>query len=357
MKFEKFLNERIERFNPKDKKISHLDRIDKIDFSGNIFISKKNSNTNMILIHPGDLVISGVNVSKGALSIYKGERQILATIHYSSYFVNSNINKDYLEYLIKTKKFLQLLKQQVKGGIKTEIKSKQFLSLKIEVPNLENQKKISQKIQLIKGKALNIESNLIKQKMYALNLCKKVLDENNKNKKENLKISDIFKLKKGFVGIKKAQPGPYPLVTTSKERLSHKEFQFNGEAILIPMVSSTGHGHASINRIHYEKGKFAVGSILCALLPIDIKKTFTRFYYYFLSYYKDELLVKKMKGSANVSLTQKSLSDINIPYFDFHSQKKLEKIFTTNHALLDSIEHSIEINSNYTKQKIEELLA
>ena len=84
MKFEKFLNERTERFNPKDKKISHLDRIDKIDFSGKIFISKKNSNTNMILIHPGDLVISGVNVSKGALSIYKGERQILATIHYSS---------------------------------------------------------------------------------------------------------------------------------------------------------------------------------------------------------------------------------------------------------------------------------
>ena len=44
----------------------------------------------MILVKDGDLVISGINVEKGALAIYKGETDALATIHYSSYTYDSN---------------------------------------------------------------------------------------------------------------------------------------------------------------------------------------------------------------------------------------------------------------------------
>jgi hypothetical protein len=38
----------------------------------------------MILVKKGDLVISGINVEKGAFAVYKGEENILVTIHYSS---------------------------------------------------------------------------------------------------------------------------------------------------------------------------------------------------------------------------------------------------------------------------------
>ena len=57
-----FLKVRENRYKPNDKAISDLKRIDKIDFSGEIYISDKPSNTDMILIKKGDLVISGINV-------------------------------------------------------------------------------------------------------------------------------------------------------------------------------------------------------------------------------------------------------------------------------------------------------
>ena len=46
-----------------------------------------------------DLVISGINADKGAISVYKGDEDILASIHYSSYSFNENeININYLKF-------------------------------------------------------------------------------------------------------------------------------------------------------------------------------------------------------------------------------------------------------------------
>jgi len=144
VKLSDFLFPRDERFNPNDKAVIGLKRISKIDFSGNIFISDKNSNTDMILVKNGDLVISGINVSKGAMSVYQGNEDILATIHYSSYIYNKKkVDIDFLKYFLKSSKFIQALRNQVSGGIKTEIKSKLFLSLVVEIPEtLEEQKYI-----------------------------------------------------------------------------------------------------------------------------------------------------------------------------------------------------------------------
>ena len=68
MKLGEFLKNREGRFKPKDPAISGLKRIEKIDFSGQIFLSDKASNTDMILIKKGDLDISGINVEKVAYS-------------------------------------------------------------------------------------------------------------------------------------------------------------------------------------------------------------------------------------------------------------------------------------------------
>ena len=73
-------------------------------------------------------------------------------------------------------------------------------------------------------------------------------------------------LRKVSTGLAKAEPGDYPLVTTGAERqkLQHT-YQFDTKAVCIPLVSSTGHGHASLKNVHYQEGKFALGSILVAL--------------------------------------------------------------------------------------------
>ncbi len=138
-----FLTERKGRYKPDDQGIKGLQRIEKIDFSGNIYLSDKPSKTDMILVKQGDLVISGINVEKGAMSIYKGEEDIIATIHYSSYQYNADkIDIDFLRHFLKSKTFIDALKEQVPGGIKTEIKAKHILQLKVAIPSSVKEQRV-----------------------------------------------------------------------------------------------------------------------------------------------------------------------------------------------------------------------
>lgn len=147
-KISEFLIERTDRFKPDEANELGLPRIEKIDFSGTIYINNfKPTKTGMILVKDGDLVISGINVEKGALAIYKGETDALATIHYSSYTYDDNkIDIEYLKWYLQSNIFKNILKEQVKGGIKTEIKPKTFLNLEIMLPDVETQKSIASKL-------------------------------------------------------------------------------------------------------------------------------------------------------------------------------------------------------------------
>lgn len=143
MKLGDVLKNREGRFKPTDPAIAGLKRIDKINFSGQIFLSDKGSNTDMILIKKGDLVISGINVEKGALAVYEGDEDILATIHYSSYIFDiAKIDIDFLKVFLRSPDFIQLLKEQVPGGIKTEIKPKHILPLEVYFPQTTTEQKV-----------------------------------------------------------------------------------------------------------------------------------------------------------------------------------------------------------------------
>jgi len=136
-----FLKERQGRYSPNDRKLAGLKRINKIDFSGEIHLSDKGSKTDMILVEPGDLIISGINVAKGAIAVYQGEKPITATIHYSSYiFDEEEIDIEYFKRFVKSQTFIRAL--EVRGGIKTEIKPKHFLPIEINLPDIEEQRRI-----------------------------------------------------------------------------------------------------------------------------------------------------------------------------------------------------------------------
>ena len=136
-------------------------------------------------------------------------------------------------------------------------------------------------------------------------------------------LGEICTIIKGSTGIKKAIAGDYPLVVTAEERLSSNEYQINAKAVCIPLVSSTGHGHASLKRIHYQEGKFALGNILAAVIPNDEKQLNAEYLYYYLSFYKDSKIVPLMKGAANVSLTINSIKTIIIETPDTKIQEKI----------------------------------
>ena len=173
-----FLTERTGRYKPDDKIISQYQRLDKIDFSGNIHISDKPSKTDMILVQPGDLVISGINVAKGAVAVYQGIEPVCATIHYSSYiFDDKKIDLEYFKYFVKSPAFLDVLKQQVKGGIKTEIKPKHLLPLEISIPDLATQKAIVENLSHQLKKSEDLQQEIEQQKSYTKQLRQNILQD------------------------------------------------------------------------------------------------------------------------------------------------------------------------------------
>ena len=173
-----FLTEREGRYKPDDSKISKYKRLDKIDFSGTIHISDKPTKTDMIIVHPGDLVISGINVAKGAVAVYQGDEPVCATIHYSSYtFDSSKVDLDYFKYFVKSPAFIAALQKRVKGGIKTEIKPKHLLPLEISIPDLQTQQEIVKKISLQLKKTEQLSVEIESQKNYIKQLRQNILQE------------------------------------------------------------------------------------------------------------------------------------------------------------------------------------
>ena len=164
---------------------------------------------------------------------------------------------------------------------------------------------------------------------------------------EKKKIGDLCSITKGKIGISKAISGEYPLVVTSEARKSHNEFHFEGEAVVIPLVSSTGHGHRSLKRIHYQTGKFAVGSILCAVIPNDDKILNAEFLYRFLDLNREKELVNRMRGMANVTLPMKEIANVEVPLPPLDEQIKFvaeyKKLETANNTLSTEITNQLKL--------------
>ncbi|MBU0459502.1 MAG: restriction endonuclease subunit S, partial [Nanoarchaeota archaeon] len=174
-----FLTERKNRFKPAEANEMGLKRLYKIDFSGRIhLLDDKETNTGMILVKKGDLVISGINVEKGAISVYQGDEDVLATIHYSSYnFDNSQIDIDYFKWFLKSQTFKEVMQSQVRGGIKTELKPKNFLPLKIDLPDLPTQEAIRDRINNVSGEIKEVSGLNIKNEDYVNKLRQSILQE------------------------------------------------------------------------------------------------------------------------------------------------------------------------------------
>lgn len=143
---------------------------------------------------------------------------------------------------------------------------------------------------------------------------------------EYYKIGQICYVEKGKTPIQKAEPGEYPLVTTAEGRLSCNTYQFDCEAVCIPLISSRGHGVASLNKLYYQSGKFALGNILCAVMPLDSDKVDAKFLCIYLNHKKDVLLVPLMRGGANVSLTTDSLKNVKVPLPPLEIQREIVHI-------------------------------
>lgn len=127
------------------------------------------------------------------------------------------------------------------------------------------------------------------------------------------RIGDICTIVKGKYPTLKTEPGEYPLVVTAAYRRSASTYQMEGPAVCVPLISSTGHGDAALHRVHYQEGKFALANLLVALLPKDSNTCYSKYLYHLLMAKKDKYLVPLMQGTANVSLKEQDIANVEIP--------------------------------------------
>jgi type I restriction enzyme, S subunit len=185
-------------------------------------------------------------------------------------------------------------------------------------------------------KAKMLEKGAISRIKQFLPITPEQLPESFSNLNMFVPLGSVAQLEKGLTGIQQAVPGDFPLVVTAAERGTCDHFDFVGPAAIVPLVSSTGHGNASINRLHYQEGKFALGSILVAVLPYDPEQISARFIFEYLTAFKEELLVSRMTGSANVTLTLGKLAEVPIPMVSQQLQAKVDELM----GLLDRLERA-----------------
>lgn len=173
---------------------------------------------------------------------------------------------------------------------------------------------------------------------------------------QTVKLKELCDFEKGATGLAKAEPGDYPLVTTGAERKSCNTYQFDAKAVCIPLVSSTGHGHASLKNVHYQEGKFALGSILVALTSKEHSRLDIQFLHLYLSQLKDQVLVPLMNGAANVALSVKKIRNIEIPLPSIDRQRDIVERFKSIVAEEDELRAELTHQQTLLKKLRQQIL-
>ncbi|RKT46840.1 N-6 DNA methylase [Thiocapsa rosea] len=127
------------------------------------------------------------------------------------------------------------------------------------------------------------------------------------------RLGDVCEILEGQSPNMATTPGAFVLGVPAEERKSAAHWDFEGKAVCVPLVSSSGQGKADIKRIHYQEGKFALASTMCAIFVKDEDRIRPRFLHLFLSAVIEELIVPLMFGATNVTMDSSQLADVLIP--------------------------------------------
>jgi hypothetical protein len=113
----------------------------------------------MIVVHPGDLIISGINAHQGAIALYDGELPAAATIHYSAYAVrNDRVAPRLLWYLLRSEVFKERLSRVLPGGIKTELTPERLLRVPVPLPDAEIQPVLLERLDAMVSKVERVRA-------------------------------------------------------------------------------------------------------------------------------------------------------------------------------------------------------
>ncbi len=308
--------------------------------------------SHLLHVEKGDLVIActSENVEDVCKAVaWMGEETIVTGGH--SCVLHHNQNPKYVAYFFQTEYFQQQKKKYAYGTKVIDIKPDNLGKILIPIPPIPVQEEIVRVLDTFTELQAELQAELQKREQQYDYYQDLLL---NKSQFSHLiSIGDICDIKKGNTPIQKAREGDYPLVVTTMERRSSDTYQFNANAVCIPLISSRGHGVASLNHVYYQEGKFALGNILCAVIPHDEKVLKAKFLYYYLEYAKDYTLVPLMKGGANVSMHCSDIEKVKIPIPSIQEQERIISILDKFDTLTNDLTTGLPAEIEKRKQQYE----
>ncbi len=139
---------------------------------------------------------------------------------------------------------------------------------------------------------------------------------------EFVELKEVASIKKGKSSSTKTNPGEYPLILTAAEAKTAEYYDFDGDGVAVPLISSLGHGKAEIKRIHRAKGQFALANLLCFIEPLDRDKLDPNFLFHVLNASKKSM-AHLMSGAANVSMNISDVERFKIPLPSIETQREI----------------------------------
>jgi len=242
----------------------------------------------------------------------------------------------YIVYAMSNNDFVEFANSTVSGMNLPRTTWSKIKHYEIPVPNIAAQRRIVEGLDNLE----KLDEKGSKDEDLAQKLCQSITQQELESIEANaVSLGGVCEITKGTFPTLKTPGGIYSFVVTSEKRRTANAYQFDDEAVCIPLVSSTGHGHASLHRIHYENGKFALANIMAAVISQDKEKVLPKYLYYYLSFYKNELLVTLMRGVANVTIPISKLSDIPIKIPDIATQRRIVAVLDKAEELKSKVLH------------------
>ena len=165
-----------------------------------------------------------------------------------------------------------------------------------------------------------------------------------------VKVGNVCIMTKGAFSSTKTPPGQFPLILTAAEPKTSAEYQFDQPAVCVPLISSTGHGKATLHRIHFGSGRFALANLLVALQPAKDDDLDVRFLYYVLDAKRNKI-AGLMRGAANVGMKPADLAQFQFPLPPLDVQKDIvaevegyQKVIDGARAVIDNYRPHIPID-------------
>ena len=300
------------------------------DYFGKEVASK--DKTTYKIVPYGYFAYNPSRINVGSVDWQRKEKKVIVSPLYNVFSVSPNLERQYLYYYLKSDFVLQRIKAVATGSVRDNLKLSMLYEFPIELPKLENQRKIV--------KILDKVSDVIEKKEQELEqletLVKSRFVEMFANKGYSvLKWNDVFDTTTGKLDSNAAtEDGEYPFFTCSKEVLRIDKFAFNQEALLL-----AGNNAAGKYDVKYYNGKF---NAYQRTYVLKLKGDWS--YQLFRYQLEDKLIYLQQQslGGLTKYLTMKILAELDFIMPPIDSQIEFEQFVNQVDKSKSKIQKSLE---------------